>query len=259
MAPSRSAFTVSTIRNRRRRRVRPDSFTSGVTRTAPGRLRVSSASIITSWRCCCFFFFLFFFFFFLFCLVQLRIAEVAVGVYVPLGLAVALPWLWGLRLNTVLESAGTVDTATAALLIVELFASVLVAMLADVVVAVVTIRLVPEGIEAGVPALLAASSVGTGVPMDRPASSPVVRLSAPIGIGTTTFKPDPTKQRIAILVASHQASAQLEELAIAPKASEREVPTIERSQPAEGSPSWQDIVSRRAYEEHVGSTQGTKR
>ncbi len=75
-------------------------------------------------------------------------------------------------------------------------------------------RYFTEAAENGLPALTAALSVGTGVPdwIGFHPNDPVVRLNAPAGIATTTFKSSEQIIASGLAVAGSQAAAQLTEI-----------------------------------------------
>lgn len=74
-------------------------------------------------------------------------------------------------------------------------------------------RLATEVVDTGLPALVAALSVGPSVPrwVGHHPDDRVVRLSAPLGIATTTFRPANSLRRLALVVAMEQASEQLDQ------------------------------------------------
>lgn len=78
-------------------------------------------------------------------------------------------------------------------------------------IACLTVRVLPEAIEVGLPAVLAMLSVGPSVPrwVGKADDDHVVRLSAPLGINIVKFRPTPESRRLAIRLAGDQASAQL--------------------------------------------------
>ncbi|TFB69715.1 hypothetical protein E3O06_15470 [Cryobacterium glaciale] len=150
-------------------------------------------------------------------------------------IAVSLLFWWA---DVVVEEAANPPQympLQSAILVVSFF-GVLVGLIACVCVVAITIRLLPEAIESGLPSILAATSVGPAVPrwVGHDPHDPVLRLSSPLGITTAKFKTSILSQRLAVLVAAEQASAQLDLLY--PDSRALSVPAMEDLLPVLDSP-----------------------
>lgn len=124
---------------------------------------------------------------------------------------VTIPRAWPALRERILEDGP--DVVNSPLLLVSWFMVVGLFVFA-IAYAWIEFRYFTEAAENGLPALTAALSVGTGVP-DWVGFHPqdhVVRLSAPAGIGTTTFHSSPQMLASGLAVAGSQAAAQLAEI-----------------------------------------------
>lgn len=131
------------------------------------------------------------------------------GIVAPLAaIPLLVGWWGGIAENAQTnDSLGVLGTAS----LIAAFLAVCAGLVAALLIPVVTLLFAPEAVESGIPAVVAASSVGPGVPpwAGSDPTNPVVRLSAPLGITTANFRPPQLLQDLALLIAGEQAASQL--------------------------------------------------
>lgn len=79
---------------------------------------------------------------------------------------------------------------------------------------ILVVRFGAEVVEVGMPSIMAMLSIGPSVPawVGSAQQDRVIRLSAPLGISTTQFRPDYFYRRMALVVSGQQARQQLDQL-----------------------------------------------
>lgn len=131
---------------------------------------------------------------------------------VVVAFIVVAPQAW---LGLARDDFDVLDQLPAALrgpLIVAVYMTLVLAVIASIAVVVAQARIAMEAVDNGMPAVSATMAVGPSVPswVGYDDEDRVVRLSAPLGIDTTTFKATPAQRFMALFVSGAQASTQLD-------------------------------------------------